>query len=87
MTLTLELEPEIEDRLCRESKRLGVDPTEVVRRLIESAIPERETRYEEVIATLDKWDEEDDEQEQRETLEFLKKALNENRTSYRRVFK
>ena len=36
---------------------------------------------------LRQWTEDGDEEEQRETLAYLRKALNENRTSYRRVFK
>ena len=86
MTLTLELEPEIEDRLCRESQRLGVDPTEVVRRLIQSAIPEQPDKYERVIALLDEWESEGDEQEQRETLEALKQGLNAHQSSGRVIY-
>ena len=39
MSITIELKPEIQDRLCRESQQRGVDPAEIVQQLIESAFP------------------------------------------------
>lgn len=42
-------------------------------------------RSQAALAMLDEWDQEDPE-EQRETLEFLMRALDEDRTSYRKHF-
>lgn len=69
MTLTLDLEPEIEDRLCQESRSRGIDPSEVVRDLIASAFPPRLTddqrraaqlaKNQKAIELLRQWREED----------------------------
>jgi hypothetical protein len=46
----------------------------------------RKQRNASLIALLDEWRNEGDEAEQRETWEFLKQALDEDRPSYRKLF-
>ncbi len=39
MTLTLDLSPELEERLAQEATRNGIAPPEYVRRLLEDCVP------------------------------------------------
>ena len=53
--------------------------------LVANAIT-REQKREALIELLRRWREEGDEEEQKETWEYLKKALDEDRLSYRKLF-
>ena len=86
MTLIIDLSPELEKRLQQESKNRGVDPPEVVRRLLESALPDSGARNQKAIDLLNQWEQEGDESEQRETLEALKQGLNAHYSSSRTIF-
>ena len=86
MTLVIDLPPELEKRLERESENLGVEPGEVVRRLLDSGLPGPSDRNQTAIDLLDQWEEEGDEEEQRATLEALKEGLNAHYSSNRTIF-
>jgi hypothetical protein len=47
---------------------------------------EKQKRYEDLREMFRRWDEEDDEEEQRETFEYLQKVLDEDRLSNRPLF-
>lgn len=69
MSITIELKPDIEARLCQESRTRGVDPEEIVRQLVESAFPpeltDEQRRLAQIVKNqkarelLRKWREED----------------------------
>lgn len=94
MTVTLELTPEVEDRLRLDAQEQGLDiknylaslprmTGEDYGRLFSQPLTEDEKQAR--IAVLDSFNE-GDPAEQRETLEYLKKALDEDRLSDRKLF-
>jgi hypothetical protein len=52
----------------------------------QAILRERERRNQDVLQLLQSWVDEGDEEEQRETLAYLKQALDEDRSSSRRLF-
>jgi hypothetical protein len=83
MSLTLELGPEMEARVREAAAREGVDADSYVMRLLEERVPaQRNLNAIEVLKSFYDGDEE----EQRETFEVLRKALGEDRPSYRKLF-
>jgi hypothetical protein len=85
MTLTLRLPPELEDRLQHEAERQGLPADTLTLRLLDLHLPSRDVR-EELVTLLQSWMEEGDAQEQKETGEYLIRALDENRLSDRPLF-
>lgn len=85
MTLTLDLSAELEERLAQEAERAGVAPDRYAVRLLEQQLltEDRRTR---LVALLDSWMEDEDQEEQRETLDYLVRALDEDRASQRKLF-
>lgn len=85
MTLTIQLEPEVEERLRDAAGAQGVEPTEYARRLIEEHLPG--TRGEALARLMEQWIEEDatDDPEELEARdrewEELKANLNANRAA------
>lgn len=95
MSITIELEPETEARICEESKQRGVDPQEIVRQLVESAFPPKLTeeqrrqaqiaKNQKAIEMLRRWREEDATDDPEEIaraeaeLEEFKRNMNLNR--------
>jgi uncharacterized protein YchJ len=53
---------------------------------IRQRVEEQKKKNQAAIELLRSWRDEGDEEEQRETWEFLKKALDEDRWSYRKLF-
>lgn len=86
MSIVIDIPPELEARLQKESRALGIDPPELVRRALESVLPEQTDRNRRALDLLAKWDNEGDEAEQRETLEALKEGLNAHYSSDRKIF-
>lgn len=98
MTVTLELTPEVEDRLRLDAQEQGTDIQDYLQKYLAalprmtgadygrlfSRPPTREEQ-EALSALLQSFDE-GDAAEQRETLEYLKKALDEDRLSDRKLF-
>jgi hypothetical protein len=87
MSLTLELPSHLEERLREAASERGLDAEEYAVRLLEHGLPPttRAERNCEASELLRRWREEGDEEEQRETGEYLMRALNEARSSGRGV--
>jgi plasmid stability protein len=83
MTLTLDLTPEEEERLRVLAARQGVAAEEYVLRAVKPLLSP-EDRKEKVAALRSLL--EDDEEEQRETGEYLLRALDEDRLSDRKLY-
>jgi hypothetical protein len=91
MTLTLTLDPELEERLNREAARSGITPDEYALHLLEERLAppapvDQLQRNQAAIALLRRLREEGDPEEQRETGEYLMRVLDEDRLSYRKLF-
>ena len=85
MTLNLNLDPELEERLKREAEREGVLVDKCALELLERHLPPQ-GQQKNLIHLLQSWIDEADDQEQRETGEYLVQALDEDRLSDRRLF-
>jgi hypothetical protein len=85
MTLMLPLTPEIAQRLTQEAKRLGVAPEECALRLLNQHLPPGDRRAA-VLALLRSWVDEGDADEQKQTGDYLVRALDEDRLSDRKLF-
>jgi hypothetical protein len=85
MTLTLELTPDLEQRLTREAEKRGLPTEEYTLELLRQHLPGDDRRAE-LMAILRSWTEEGDAEEQRETGEYLIQALDEDRLSDRKLF-
>lgn len=86
MALTLELSPELEDRLRRESGRHGVLSDQYAVQLLDRHLPMRRDRGAELVALLQSWIDDDDAEEQKETAEYLIRTLDQDRLSDRKLF-
>ena len=87
MTVTLDLTPAEEAQLESEAARQGVQPRELIERAVKTIVPQPQADMRARLARLDSiLLDPDDEQDQKETWEFLKKALDEDRLSYRKFF-
>ena len=87
MTLTLNLPTSLEHQLNQEAARKGLAADEYALQVLEEQLrQERIQRNQAAIQLLQSWIEEGDEEEQRETGEFLMKALDEDRLSNRKLF-
>jgi hypothetical protein len=85
MTLTLTLPPELEERLKQETRRQGVLADDFALRLLDERLPPRD-RATELVDLLQSWIDEDDSAEQKATGQYLVRALDEDRTSERKLF-
>jgi uncharacterized protein (DUF1778 family) len=85
MTLMLELSPEQQQRLESAAAAKGVSPAEFAVKTIDERLAD-EDRRQRAIALLRSWREEGNAEQQRETMEYLIKALDEDRTSDRKLF-
>ena len=80
MTLTLHLPEDLERRLVREAERCGVGLETYAVRLLEQHVPPSD-RAARASALLHAWVEDSDPQEQKETGEYLIRALDLDRSS------
>ena len=85
MTLTLHLPPELEQRLTQEAQRQGRSLDDYTLELLKKLLPPQDRRTE-LIALLQTWIEQEDLEEQRETGEYLIRALDKDRLSDRPLF-
>lgn len=85
MTLTLELDAELEEHLTHEAKQQGLSVESVTKNILQQALSPGE-RAAKVGALLRSWLVEDDQGEQKETWDYLVKALDEDRSSDRKLF-
>ena len=99
MTITLELPPQEEARILQRAQMLGVTTQEYVRDLLSRVLASEDQAFDvnkalrpvseeqkERIRAMFKTFEEGDADEQRETLDYLKRALDEDRLSDRPLF-
>lgn len=77
--MTLTLPPDLERRVAEEAERQGLKADEYALQLLEKHFPP-EDRRKALVALLQSWIDEGDEEEQRETFEALKQGLNETRS-------
>ncbi len=85
MTLTLELDAELEKHLTQQAKQQGLSVESVTTNILHQALSPAE-RAAKVGALLRSWLVEDDQGEQKETWDYLVKALDEDRSSDRKLF-
>lgn len=83
MTLTLELPPELEQRLVREASQQGLAVEQYTLSLLDSSLPS--TQASELASLLASWRAEAPD-EQRETGQYLLRILDEDRLSDRKLF-
>lgn len=85
MTLTLHLPPELEQRLTQEAKHHGLALDAYTLQLLDKSLPPKDRRTE-LVTVLQSWIEDRESEEQRETGEYLIRALDENRLADRQLF-
>jgi uncharacterized protein YqeY len=85
MTLTLNLPQDLEERLQHEAERQGLPATTLTLHLLDQYLPANDLQGK-LAALLKSWIAEDDDQEQKETGEYLIRTLDEDRLSERRLF-
>lgn len=85
MTLTLLLSPELEQRLKQEAERQGLSLDVYTLQLLDQYLPPKD-RQTEPVTLLQSWIDEGDSAEQRETGEYLIRALDQDRLSDRQLF-
>jgi hypothetical protein len=90
MTLTLTLSPDLRQRLAVHSAEQGLTVEEYALRLLEAHVPQShltaEERRKKLAEAIEFWINDDDPEEQRETGEYLIRALNESRAGGRLLF-
>jgi hypothetical protein len=83
--MTLTLPSDLEQRLIREAERQGISVDECAIQLLSEHLPEQSKRAE-LVDLIQSWIDEGDEEEQRETGDYLIQALDEDRLSNRKLF-
>lgn len=87
MTITLTLAPELEFKLKQEADRRGLPPEQYALEVLDEHVSQAEReRREKAIALVQSWIDEGDEDEQKETWEYLVRVLDEDRPSARKLF-
>jgi hypothetical protein len=85
MTLTLNLSPELEQYLLQEAKRQGLSVEALSLQLLTNSI-QLKHKQAEAVNRLQSWIDDEDDEEQQETGEYLIRALDEDRLSDRKLF-
>ncbi|MDJ0678077.1 MAG: hypothetical protein QNJ36_22285 [Calothrix sp. MO_167.B42] len=85
MAITLNIPPEIEQYLTKKAKEQGLSTEAYALQILTASISIQEKSIE-LVNTLQSWINEDDEEEQQETGEYLIHALDEDRLSARKLF-
>ena len=85
MPLTLNLTSEIEQYLSQKAREKGLSLEAYVLKLLKDTILEQEKQTK-LVNLLQSWIDEEDEQEQKETGEYLIEALDQDRLSERPLF-
>jgi hypothetical protein len=75
----------LEARLIQEAEHQGMPVDELAMRLLEQQLPLKD-RAAAAVALLQSWMEDEDVEEQRETGDYLIRALDEDRPSERKLF-
>lgn len=84
MTLTLDLTADLEQRLIDEASRHGISPDQFIVQVLNQHLPTNDRR-EQFSSLLQSWLEEDQE-EQKDTFEYLVRSLDDDRPSQRKLF-
>jgi len=85
MTLNLELTPELEERLRQEASRCGLSIDQYTLKILEQNMPV-ESHQQQAVDLLQSWIDQGDAEEQKDTGEYLIRALDEDRLSDRKLF-
>ena len=85
MTLTLPLSPKLEERLSREASRFGVAPADYAIRILDQYLPPPDAGAA-AVALLQSWIDDPDAEEQKQTGDYLVRALDEDRLADRKLF-
>jgi hypothetical protein len=85
MTLTLNLQPELEQYLLREAHQQGLPVEALALQLLTNSIL-LEQKQKTAVALLQSWMDDGDLEEQQETGQYLIEALDEDRLSDRKLF-
>lgn len=85
MTITLNLTPELERCLTEQAGRLGVAPDQYALQVLSQHLTPADRRPE-FVALVQSWMDEEDAEEQKETFEYLVRALDDDRLSHRKLF-
>ena len=85
MPLTLNLTSEIEQYLSQKARDKGLSLEDYVLKLLKDTILEQKKQTK-LVNLLQSWIDEEDEQEQKETGEYLIEALDQDRLSERPLF-
>jgi hypothetical protein len=85
MTLTLTLPADLEQRLAQEASERGLAIDQYTLQVLQQLVPPVDKRKK-LAEAIESWIENDDPEEQRETQEYLIRALDEDRLSDRKLF-
>ncbi|AFY32723.1 hypothetical protein Cal7507_2288 [Calothrix sp. PCC 7507] len=85
MTLTLNLPPELEEYLAQQAQQQGLSVEAYTLQILAEHILPKEKQVQ-LVNLLQSWIDEDDAEEQKETGEYLIRALDEDRLSNRQLF-
>ncbi|MCU0569381.1 MAG: hypothetical protein MUF49_22745 [Oculatellaceae cyanobacterium Prado106] len=85
MTLTLNLSPELEQYLLQEAIHHGLSVEELTLQLLAQSISPKQKQTE-AVRLIQSWIEDEDEEEQQETGQYLVQALDSDRLSDRKLF-
>jgi hypothetical protein len=85
MTLMLELPSELEQQLTKAASRHGLAVEDYALGLLKRGVP-ASVELDQAAALVESWIAEGDENEQRETGDYLIRALDQDRTSERKLF-
>ena len=85
MTLTLNLSPELEQYLLQETNQHGLSVEALVVQLLTNSILPKQKRAE-AVNLLQSWIDDEDDEEQQETGQYLIRALDDDRLSERKLF-
>jgi len=85
MTLQVSLPPDLEERLQHEAERQGLPADTLTLRLLDQHLPVKDPRGE-LVDLLQSWIDQNEDQEQKETGEYLIRVLDEDRLSGRSLF-
>jgi len=85
MTLTLDLPPELEQRLAKEAAQHGLSVEAMTLQLLAASLIVKQNQAE-TVDMLQSWIDDEDEAEQQETGRYLVQVLDEDRLSDRKLF-
>jgi ribosomal protein S2 len=85
MTLTLDLPSELEQYLLHEANEQGISIEAMTLKVLANSIPTNQKQAE-AVKLLQSWLDDEDDEEQQETGQYLIQALDEDRLSDRKLF-